>query len=1027
MTLKTSLRRITIALLSFGVLALSAQADDKNSQFYELDIDALPLTAAVKTLSDETGIEVLFFSEIAKGVTSSPVQGEYTPTEALETMLNSTDLKVVALKKEGAVAIAMTATEERGPSDSKNSQPTSVLMAQSQSMANPGSAVPNRDMAENSSDETEVRLEEIVVIGSNIRGARSASSIFEFSREDIDRSGVATLPQLMQRIPQNFRGGASEDIPATDSGGSNFPGATGVNLRGLGSSATLVLINGRRLAQGGGSDATFVDISNLPLAAIDRIEVLTDGASAIYGSDAIAGVVNFVLRDDYDGAETRVSYGDSTEGGGREIQFSHVLGKTTQHQNVLLTYEYYKRDRVGSEERPFTASSDLTPLGGDDFRQTVSNPGNIVTPTQAAIPNGQDGTNLTPADLLLGQINLQNTNRGVDLFKEQERHSLFVTANHSLKGESELFAELRFSRRSFDGRGGGFPIVRQAVTDAHPYFVSPDPVGTSIRVNYNTIDDLGPTKNTGDVTSTGIVLGASFDLWNNWKADAYGLVSSEETDRRSTRVNRENLLEALGVDDPSTPFDPLVDGFFNVFGEGSNTPQNVLDYVGNGFRNQAVESQLSSLNLVVDGELFKTSGGSTKLAAGLEYRDERLETSVRELIGPDVVVSDSDALDQSRQIVALFAELLVPVFGPDNSRPGIHRLQFSASGRYEDYSDFGSTTNPKIGLLWAPVEGIIVRGTYGTSFKAPSLTQLSSVGIISIAFNAVDPSAPDGRTVGLFIQGPNPDLDSESSTAWTTGLDYSPPFMPGVTIGLTYFDIEFEDRIQRLPGSLFAAFSNQDVFAPVTIFDPDDALVQTYLDPPVEFQDFFGLTDASEIEAIVDGRINNLATTDVSGFDFNASFSFDTGVGLFDLGLNASYLTKFDESTSNIAPRINVMNTINNPIDLRIRASVGWTRGPISASAFVNFADDYRDNVSSPERAIDSWITVDMYAKLELGNLFDGVIAEGVDASLSVQNLFDEDPPFANNGIVGVAGTGYDRENANPLGRFISIQLTKSW
>ena len=1025
----------TCGVLVLGVvLLLSFTAKADQAREYEFDIPQQGIETALSTLATQAGALLLFPYDLVQPVDSKPVSGRYTVEDALAILLEGTGLTgglteggVITISRAGAIDNQGRTIMAQNHDDlDGNKAPTKRRGLLGMLAVVFSAGVGAQDVAD--VDEEELRIEEIVVTGTNIRGsAPIGSPINVIDRTEIDRSGLGTVQQLVQSLPQNFRGDASEDIVSTDSGGTNLSGGTGVNLRGLGSSATLVLVNGRRSTQGGGSDATFVDVSNLPLSVIDRVEILTDGASSIYGSDAIAGVVNFVLRDDYDGAETRIRYGDSSQGGAEEFQVSQTFSKTWGGGNILVSYEYFNRGRLESEQRPFAATSDLTALGGDDFRQAVSNPGNIVSPTQAAIPLGQDGTSLDSSDLLTGVTNLQNSNRGVDLFNDQERHSVFLTANQTVSEFAEVFGEFRFSQREFDRRGGGNVIVNQAVTDAHPFFVSPDPTGTSIHVNYNTIEDFGPAINSGDVTTYGGGLGTSFGLWSNWEAELFGLYSGEYTDRRSDRVNRANLIEALGVDDPSTAFDPTVDGFFNVFSDGSNTPQNVLDFVGNGFREQSVDSDLWSLNLRADGDLFSLPGGTVKLATGMEYREESLDTTAQSLVGAEIVVSDGEALSQSRNVVAVFGEVLIPLIGEANSTHGIRNLDVSVSARFEDYSDFGSTTNPKVGVAWSPVEGLNFRGTYGTSFKVPNLTQLNPVGIVSIAFNAPDPNAADGRTVGLFLQGPNPSLDAETSTSWTVGADFTPESVPELTVGVTYFDIDFEGRIGRLPGNLFAAFSNQDVFAPVTAFDPDDTIVQSFLVEPVEFQDFFGLTDASEIEAIVDGRINNLATTNVSGLDFNASYSFGTEYGDFEFGVNGNYLFEFKEATSVIAPAIDVVDTINNPIDLNLRGSVSWTNGPLSVTTFINYADSYQDNLSAPERKIDSWTTIDLYVNYQLDEVLTGDLLDGLDLSVSVQNLFDQDPPFANNGIIGISGVGYDRENASPLGRFIAVQVTKQW
>ena len=366
MTLTNWLRRITTTLLSCGLTALSAQADDISSQSYELDIDALPLTAAVKTLSDETGIEVLFFSEIAEGVTSSPVQGEYTPTEALETMLNSTDLKVVDLKKEGAVAIAMTATDQRGASDSKNLNPQPVLMAQNQSTK--VTPVVSSDAAIRE-DEKKRPLDEIVVTGTSIRGVAPESSPVDiYDKVDIQNLGATNAREFLAQLPQNLS--AATSVGGTDiTRQANRNQVNAPDLRGLGVGTTLVLLNGHRLPLSNSGSA--VDTSLIPIAAIDRVEVLLDGASSLYGTDAVGGVVNFVMRDDFDGAMTTLTGAAVTDGGYRRGDFSQLLGKSWDSGSILGSVTVTRASELEAKDRDFAAAASPRYLSPDEQGHSV--------------------------------------------------------------------------------------------------------------------------------------------------------------------------------------------------------------------------------------------------------------------------------------------------------------------------------------------------------------------------------------------------------------------------------------------------------------------------------------------------------------------------------------------------------------------------------------------------------------------------------------------------------------------------------
>lgn len=985
----------------------------------EVDIPSQPVGDALNQFAEQSGLQVVMYAGDAKGVETEAVQGTFEePTEALDTLLASTGLEY-AFINDRTVSVSAVVNDEGGASDSKNLSPAPVLMAQTQTSTQERTSE-SSDGQFASADEEGATLEEIVVTGSRIRGvAPVGSPMLVLDRDEIQRSGFATTQQLIQRLPQNFRGDASEDIPVNDDSAVNTGRGAGINLRGLGSSATLVLLNGRRISQGGGFGASYIDVSSIPVSAIDRVEVLTDGASAIYGSDAIAGVVNFVLRDDFEGAETGLRYGSVTDGGLDEIQFHQLFGTNWESGRTFIAYEYFDRSNLDSSERPYTADSDLRSLGGDQFGITTSNPGNVLFP-QAALPPNQDGTNLTPADLLLGQTNLQNFNEGRDIFPTQERHSVLWTVNQDVSQSVSLSGELSYFYREYEQRNGGEPAPFLAVPATHPNFVSPIPGASSVFLTYNFIDDFGPMKNSGDTTSIGAAAGLTIDVTDDWQGDISVSYFSNETNEETTNItNSASLTEALGFDDPETPFDPTVDGFFNPFGDGSNTPQNVLDFVGDGLSTAAIEADLVAAQFVLDGPLATIPGGDLLMAFGLEFRQESTSRQSRTKVGSDMVASQFSAVDLERDIYAAFAELSVPMIGSENGRPGLRKLDLSIAARFEDYSDFGTTTNPKFGILWSPVDGLALRGSWGTSFKAPDITQLAPNAQRFRTLNRTDPSSPTGSTLALYLQGSNPDIQPEEADAWTIGMDIEPAGVPGLGIELTYFNISFEDRIAFLSG-FFNAFLDEEFYGPIIDRSPDLDAVESYLSSDL----FFGTPPPADlVEAIVDGRIRNLASTDVEGIDVHILYGLDSRFGQFDFRLNGNYLSRFDEAISPVAPVVDVLDTLNNPVDLRMRGSVTWSQSGWAATAFVNHVGSYEDQLSDPVRAIDSWTTVDFSLQYRTDGRADMGAFDNVGIQLSVQNLFDEEPPFVNN----PAGVAYDRENATPLGRFVSLELTKEW
>ena len=379
-----------------------------------------------------------------------------------------------------------------------------------------------------------------------------------------------------------------------------------------------------------------------------------------------------------------------------------------------------------------------------------------------------------------------------------------------------------------------------------------------------------------------------------------------------------------------------------------------------------------------------------------------------------------------RDVIALFNEILVPLFDQGNSSQGLERLILTASLRYEDYNDVGSTTNPKVGVLWTPIKGLDIRGTWGKSFRAPDLQELDEITNFTVIFPIADPSSPTGVIFSLFHLGNNSNLKNETAKTWTAGFDYSSPSLPGLALDMTYYNIKFNNRITSAANSFSSILIQEDKFASAILRNPSQADIDEACSLGDLFVDFgFGPCATTPVSAIIDLRLINTAVTRTDGFDFNVRYVLETeGYGRFNFHVGGTYILSFDEAFGPTAPAVALVNLVANPIGLRLRNSMTWSsQNGWSASAFLNYSDSYTDNVSSPERKIDSWTTIDLTLSY---STVDGLRSVGLNnalLSLSVRNLFDTDPPFVNN----VLGVGYDPENASPLGRFISFSITKTW
>ena len=998
-----SLRRRLLAGLAVCAFAMplsvaAAQAAPQDqAQTVQFDIPAGNLDTALLAFANQSGRQLLYPQGLVEGLKSPGLKGRFTPDEAIARLLTGAPVEI----RRGGAGFVLKPRQT----------PTSLAEPLAQTAEGPLASEPTQ-------------LEELVVTGTLIRGAgNGVSPVVTVTRDELDRSGRANISDLLADLPQAFGGSASPDTAraATDGTGSNLAMSTGVNLRGLGPSATLVMVNGRRMA-GSGLTGSFADASAIPAAAVDRVEVLLDGASALYGSDAVGGVVNIILRKDFSGAETRARVGVAQGGGANERSIAQTLGKAWDGGHALISYEHYQRDRLASADRAFTANADLRALGGSDHRQVASHPGNILVLDAAsgtyvptwAIPAGQSGVGLTPASFQAGVVNLENQRLATDILPEQNRDAVYLAFGQRLAQRLEVSGDLRASKRrnAFAMPGS---ISNLTVTRANPYFVSPNGSASHV-IGYSFTDELGPLRSRGKADSLGASLAAAIDIGRTWRADLYGAYAEEVTRRTSDhRLNTRFLSEALGniADDPATSYSAARDGYFNPFGDGAANSRAVLDFIGSGYIHTRYVSTVTTLNGQVDGTLLELPGGSVKLAVGGQFRQEHFDTrtlaktsratETRSVTGPF-----------ERKISAGFLELRIPLIGAANALPGVQRLELSLAGRMEHYDDVGDTKNPKFGVLWAPTGSTTFRASYGTSFRAPSLPEVFEPQDAGPVFL---PNAGVNRLV-LLRAGGNPTLQPEKAKSWTAGVDYVSARWPGLKLSATWFDTRFTGQIGTpVYENIYNVLGNP-AYAPfVQTLSASNPADQAKIAALLATTTSGGLYPASAYTAIVDGRYVNTGGLHVQGLDVSARLGRPIGAGRLDVTAAATYLIDYERKLTPATVWLSLVNTAGQPVDLRAKASATWTQGSWSVTGGLNYVDDY---ATAAGVRIDRWTTLDAQVAWRASG--EGM-AKGLSLALSVQNLLATDPPFYDT----PQGIGYDTANADPLGRFVSLQLTKRW
>jgi outer membrane cobalamin receptor len=726
--------------------------------------------------------------------------------------------------------------------------------------------------------------------GTHIRGnSDSAFPITIYNRDVIEASGASTLQQFIQMLPQNFNGGASENTIRSVTGGGNAVNkvqASGVNLRGLGNDATLVLVNGHRVAPGN-TEGNFVDVSLIPLYAVERIEVVTDGASAIYGSDAVGGVVNVILGRNLDGVETRARYGAVATGPTHETQIGQTLGHGWDAGSALLIYDYSDRTPLSASSRSYTSAADMPFM----------------------------------------------------LLPEQVRHGGLLSVDHNVTSDIQVFAEGTYSHRSTYDDTTQFGVSQRTASTIDGYSAT-----TGARID--------------------LPRGAQFELASTYTAS---------------------------------------DTQYQVSPDGSSG-------LTIGERSKA---SILSVDAKIDGRALTLPAGEVRFAVGAQFRNERFRTK-------DLVALTEFAPE--RDVAAGFIELRVPLIGQGKTTGSSNRLELTLADRGEHYSDFGSTNNPQTGLIWRPLADVKFRATYGTSFRAPLLTNLNPV-----PFQVVPLPEPDPQTGGitntLAVFGGNPDLQPEKARTWTAGVDFTAHSLPDLRISATYYDIKFTNVITdpEFNVDVTNALSQEAILGPGIIQrNPSAARIQQLIASP-GFVNFLGV-DLTTIGAILDSRVHNLSIVRTRGLDLDGAWSIRTPLGTGEVGLNGTYIFRFDNQFTSNASAVSILGTAYNPVDLRLRARASIRRGGLNLATFLNYTNSYGQDGGLSASPVASWTTVDMTAKY-LFTADNGPLA-GAAIMVSAINLFDKNPPFVSSPVYAI---NFDGANANALGRFLSVQFSKRW
>jgi iron complex outermembrane receptor protein len=938
-----------------------------------------------------------------------------------------------------------------------------------------------------SPEEEDEAADRVVIVGTNIAGAAPVGSEpVVITAEEAGRTGLSNVADIVRRMPQ-VQMGVGDDVGfqgGTSQQGYNQAQTETINLRGLGASATLILVDGRRVV-GSGAVGTTTEANQVPLAALQRLEILPDGASAMYGSDAVAGVVNFVLRKDYEGFEATLRAGNQS--GGDEWGAT-LLGGTTWDDfggfgggNLLATYEHQDREsaRAGDYAR---LRQDLRSIGGPDLRIDGANASvgfspNIISEgapnttipragnfTYWGVPSG-NGTGVTSANVSLNNPNLVDSSDYRDWTGEQVRDQVALYLNQTLNESAEFFGALSYSRReTTSAHPAG--TVRLALAGT-PFLVAGLPANQ--QVQYSTLKDGQTRTFSVDAETIGAVLGVRFDLPNEWAGEIYAnLGRNEQCDSCVTGSLNQAAFAAQ-----------VQAGNINPLSSLALTDAQAATVYGNtSFRSRTT---LDDFVAKFDGPLFELPAGTLKAAVGAEFRKESnanenvSRTGVTNALS---VLSTFDDTKLSRDIGSIFAELNIPVIDAAMNIPLVQNLTLSAAARYDDYSDVGSTTNPRLGFTWDVTDQLSFFGNWGTSFRAPTVTDVNPNAVTSgtnfVAFNVnplitngAAPAIPifglPGRANFALLLGSNPDLKPEESENWSFGTRFE---HEGLELGATLWNISYDNQI-IFPGTIpaFATSAFNPAFAPpnyggwgafvipinnpITCNNNDlstaDPVLQAalasvnydFVNAGGDFSAQSSLQNAfCQVNAIADSRITNVGSVEQRGVDFDARYSYTLGDVELLARLGVSRQLKHDISAQPGAPFVSQLGDLTQPSGgFKWRGTAGLTAMWQGFDATVQ--SRYLGSITAsnqfganglpggPNREVPAHLEFDLtigynatYDQAQFAGL------KGWRAQLAVTNVMDDLPGifFTNGNSVGTAA--WNTKYGSPFGRTYSATLT---
>lgn len=1058
--------------------ALLLAAAPTQARVFTFDIEPQPADSALLRLAEVAELQILFSPNATEEAESPGLKGTHSASEALEATLAGTGL-VYEFKSEDFVVVKANANsrtkgggEENFRNEAASARRNAVRLAELQE-----SAQEEESAEPATSDDEEETAEEIVVVGSRLEGMETASPIITIDSQMLEKGGYANLEDVFRRLPQNYSSitAASHDVgqaaefadtrlavPAVPLGNSS------INLRGLGSRSTLILVNGRRRAASAQAAGGFTDISSIPLSQIQRIEILTDGASAIYGTDAVAGVVNIVLKDKYEGASLQLRH----ENSGNRGHLSRLAGAYSLNWNsgyLTTSIDASRNYPVDPNKLIHVGPSgrgDFTDLGGVNTRlRPHGTPGAVFEARRpfwnpfyafreeliGLIPEGQNGTNLQESDLIDGDPDSRSVYERRTIGPDIEKTALRINANQRIGGSHELHFDVSYTtqtdERVWEPGNFDFNFLIPSRSVLVPTTNPLNRFGRDVLVSYSFENEFrqillsseGEQKN----IQAGIGFSGDLPIGNDWKYTLDYSYSKEDSFWK--RLADITGTGGRGENDPRVRILPVWNGL-NVLGDGSDPDivaanAALIETLIEEYERDS-ESDVSSIEATLGGNLFKLPGGAAQLVFGFQRRDRNHSINNPQL---------------AREVKAYFAEVGLPLLA---DKPAVEELQLTLAVRREEIeqngfigflslyrgppvgidlealvgvpapgffqrneldgsSQFSST--PMIATLsWYPTPNLRLRSTWGESFQAPLEIQqftdvLARSGNNNFFFAGL--TLPEGFTDVYQLERGNLFLKAQEAETFTLGLDYLPNAFPGLDIRVTYTNTEYDNFI--------------GTFSRIAQDPAARAQMATMLEDVGSFPEIF--IPAENGVLIFDGREKNFADRTSETVDLQAHYELDTLLGSWSFRLNIQKMLELSTRTTHVAPLIEFSDTESGPSDITGNFSVEWARGNYRVTSILHYVSGHRvlapsssirsfsNEVpnSNPQTHASSYSTVDLQVRY-VSPPGSGWLS-GLDIAIGAQDLFEADFPFVDNSI------GYSASRVNPRGRVLYLALSKDF